>query len=921
MGEVIVPGQGPSVEDILFKYIFELDNGQIGSLGEDLSFVPSGKNIGVSVAGAVSRSDLPVLFGVPYSGGFYWDAKEGKIVANPSTEIASIYGIGKYSPDTGLLSMQDVEDAGEKFRYAGAGEETWENASSGEHRAYGIGHETMLRNLMNIPAVANLVQGKDPRTGNPSSSYTNTIKNVLYNHKNEFGGRHAFSTLPKLMTFLVNVYAALEEDRKKKGKGARNPLRQLFLSNSDAANQFANVLSKGGYNALNNVLLRREGDETDEEFYKRQLAEINRQREKEGRADRSYRQYCNWVIDRMVRNIYAAAKALEGKQAELQRRRENSVKFIVTDPKLDEREKDIEGKRKALSEEYKGTFAYMRGAASAISRMSQRVEWAEGAMRRILQWEKDNSLDSRAAAIRDKQEKAEALLSSVREEHKPFVEYSDAERRLALVDGQISRERERLEAAGKERLQGLEKERDGLQEEYDSTARKRERVAGEFKAELDRLDADRPPDYEARRQALSVKYAKTQQDLDKLLARLEKRLAGRNRKVEEYSGASERSSAALGRLLQEREEAKAELDLAREKLEQASLGPKDVAVRKLTFAQRIRDDIVRQAKTAMGYLGKEDGYRETRRDGSAELEAVKKELAELPRRKEAVKEELKLWSKRFLERNPKWRKKRKDHPKEYWAALDDAFGDQPSYLKARRDSKLLRDREAELERMVTRAVNAAVPPASKSAYSGSDAAVGAVVTFLGAYKHKQEERLKEFRQRDEYLQAQDRIKEHDERLRSIDKEESALKGSKENSRQSGLAEMRRLNPVARVMLYQMAISRGDLKTLDQLLDEGGDMAPLSNSSMKMVAAGVLLGDTGMELEEVKAACEHYFQLRASPGADSENAAAIFQDLFGVDPTRIPSDERIKDFHRGWKRIEDVKESSRRIAEAVDRRFF
>ena len=920
MGEVIAPGQGPSVEDILFKYIFELDNGQIGSLGEDLSFVPFGKNIRVSVAGAVDRGDLPILFGVPYPGGFYWDTKEGKIVANPYTEIASIYGIGKYSPDNGLLSMQDVEDAGEKFRYAGAGKETWENASSGEHRAYGIGHETMLRNLMNIPAVANLVRGMDPR-GMERSSYTNTIKSVLYDHKNEFGGDKAFSTLPKLMTFLVNVNAALEADRKAKGKGARNPLRSLFLSNKAAASDFASALLKGGYNTFNNVLLRREGDETDEEFYKRQLAEINRQREKEGRADRSYRQYCNWVIDRMVRNIYAAAKALEGKQAELQRRRGNSVKFIVTDPKLEEREKDMEGKRKALSEEYKGTFAYMRGAASAISRMSQRVEWAEGAMRRILQWEKDNSLDSRAAAIRDKQEKAEALLSSVREEHKPFVEYSDAERRLALVDGRISRERERLEAVVKERLQGLEKERDGLQKEYDDAARDRERVAGEFKAVLDSLDAERPPDYEAQRQRLSVVYARTQQDLDKRLARLEKRLADMNKKVEGYSGASERSYAALGRLLQEREEAEAALALAREKLKQASLGPEDVAVRKLAFAQRIRDDIVRQAKKAIGNLGREDGYRETRRDGIAELEAVKKELAELPYRIKMAKKELRLWQKRFLEKNPEWKEMRKDYPKEYWSALDDAFDNQPSYLKARRESKLLRDREAELERMVTRAVNAADSPASKSAYSGSDAAVGAVVTFLGDYKHKQEERLKEFQQRDEYLQAQDRIREHDERLRSIDEEESALKGSKENSRQSGLAEMRRLNPVARVMLYQMAISRGDLKTLDQLLAEGEDMAPLSNSSMKMVSAGVLLGDTGMELEEVKAACELYFQLRASPGADRENAAAIFQDLFGVDPTRIPSDERIKDFHRGWKRIEDAKESSRRIAEAVDRRFF
>lgn len=920
MGEVIVPGQGPSVDDILFKYIFELDNDQIGSLGEDLSFVPSGKNIGVSVAGITDKGKLPVLFGVPYTGGFYWDVKEGEIVGNPYDEINSMYALGKYSPDTGLLSMQDVEDAGEPLRYAGAGKETWENALRERHSAYGIGHETMLRNLMSIPAVANLVQGKDPR-GNDNSAYTSTIRKVLRNHKDNFGGREAFSTLPKLMTFLVNVNAALEEDRKTKGRGARNPLRQLFLVNSDAADAFSSALSAGGHNAFNNVLLQREGDETDEEFYRRQLAEINEQRVKDGLLESSYQEYVNWVIDRMVRNIYAAAKALEGKQAELQRRRENSIKFIVTDPKLEEQEKDIKGKRKALSEEYKGTFAYMRGAASAISRMSQRVEWAEGAMRRILQWEKDNSLDSRAAAIRDKQEKAEALLSSVREEYKPFVEYSDADRRLALVDGQISRERERLEAAGKERLQGLEKERDGLQEEYDNTARARERVAGEFKAELDRLEKERPPDYEARRQALSVEYARKQQDLDKLLARLKKRLAGRNRKVEEYSGASERSSAALGRLLQEREEAKAALDLAREKLEQASLGPEDVAVRKLAFAQRIRDDIVRQAKTAMGYLGKEDGYRETRRDGNAELEAVKKELAELPRRKEAVKEELKLWSSRFLERNPRWRKKRKDHPKEYWAALDDAFGGQPSYLKARRDSRLLRDREAELERMVTRAVNAAVPPASKSAYSGSDAAVGAVVTFLGAYKHKQEERLKEFRQRDEYLQAQDRIREHDKRLRSIDMEESALKGSKEDSRQSGLAEMRRLNPVARVMLYQMAIRRGDLRTLDKLLLRGNDMSPLSNSSMKMVAAGVLLGDTGMELEEVKAACERYFDSRMSLDADRQDAAAIFRDLFGVDPVRIPSDERIKDFHRGWKRIEDAKESSRRIAEAVDRRFF
>ena len=120
-----------------------------------------------------------------------------------------------------------------------------------------------------------------------------------------------------------------------------------------------------------------------------------------------------------------------------------------------------------------------------------------------------------------------------------------------------------------------------------------------------------------------------------------------------------------------------------------------------------------------------------------------------------------------------------------------------------------------------------------------------------------------------------------------------------------------------IRMYQMALPRGEIVTLGNYFSREQAVAPVINSNMRMVAAGILLGGTGMPLEEVKKNCDKYFMLRLT----RKHGREAFIESFGIDPTRIPSDERLKDFHHNWKRIGDARDTQRNIINAVHRRFF
>ena len=185
---------------------------------------------------------------------------------------------------------------------------------------------------------------------------------------------------------------------------------------------------------------------------------------------------------------------------------------------------------------------------------------------------------------------------------------------------------------------------------------------------------------------------------------------------------------------------------------------------------------------------------------------------------------------------------------------------------------------------------------------GSDAVTMQLLNWMERYKEKQDRKL---RQVQEQISKLEQVK--------------AKYDNAKASRASRIGQLDNLKSSAGVWLFQMGAKESDMATLDDLLGENSNTSavPITSSNVRLVSTGILLGKTGMRLEQVRKACKRYYAKRAR-GAEGADA---FYEEFNADPFNTPSDERIKDFHGSWRKARDNEDCQARIVEAVNRRFF
>ena len=917
MGSIIMPGQAspppPSALDIVYKIIFESGGGKHSSPFETLDFKPAKGGLSVSVAGKPDRASLIKLFGNMARPDYYWDVSSGKLDYG-DVKPAGFYALARYSPDTALLSMLDILDAGREFQYSGAGKGTVENAPREEYRAYGAGHETVLRSLMSVPAIANMVKGLDPSNGKKDTAAAHIVQNVLRAHKKNFGYGYkisdskgkkvahntAFETLPKLMSFLVSVNEKFDEKM-----GDNNPL--IGLLSSDLLDP--SVLDKGGNCGQMRFLLRRNEGESDEDFYSRQLEDINRYRVNErGTPEMSYEQYYNWIIDRMVRNIANAAKALAGREAEINAERSKGLRLIRTGDS-----ESLAGLRKQLAglrEKIKYSRAYLIGAGHRKDWLERRISEVDAAMSVAAQWEKETSLEDRKAALAARRDKAEAMLEDVRGQYAPYTRLADARSSAnhigQLLSGETTRYNGRVDARDK-RIRELEEKLNGLvqqeaalrqevadkQVEYDRELDAIRKKHGQFEhAPLWQMYGVPNENLQAELDGFSAKYAKVQQEL---AARAQDVKAKMDRARRELDNERKKPPPADKRLKDfearkkaaDEEQAAVEAALQEEGL---SLEGLEEAMENLRNAGMVRNAIVRRTDSYLkdiagaglynGTSGDTESSEGRKEDTWAEYQSLEEKIASL-------KQEIAYY---------------KSHSDE------DPDGEKTKAAK-KRGKELVQRREEILASMERQAKDKKEEEENIAEMGGESGGETLMYKFLAERRVNYKDELNTLLNSEEYHKYVDYRKESDELERQIEE------------KQGEAASFEALNPKTWARMYQIALDKDSVLTLDQLMEKGGDLSPLVNGSMKIVSAGILLGNTGMDLKKVRETCRKYFLLRSRERKGGRNAPQIFEDLFGVNPIRIPSDERLKDFHRGWKRIGDARETHRRIVDAVRMEVF
>lgn len=920
MGSIIMPGQASppplSALDIIYKIIFEPEGGKPYSPFETLDFKPADGGLSVSVAGKPDSASLIKLFGGMVSPNFYWDMPSGKLDSGGCAP-AGFYALARYSPDTALLSMLDILDAGREFQYSGAGKETVENALREAHQAYGAGHETMLHSLMSVPAIANMVKGLDPSNGKKDTAAAHIVQNVLRGHKKNFGYGYktsdskgkkvthntAFDTLPKLMSFLVSVNEKFDEKM-----GDDNPLVDLLSSDLLEPNISAN----GGNRGQMRFLLRRNEGESDEDFYRRQLEDINRHRVNErGTPKMSYEQYYNWIIDRMVRNIANAAKALAGREAELNAKRSEGLRLIRTGDS-----ESLAGLRKQLAslrEKNKYNRAYLIVAGHRKDWLERRISEVDAAMSAAAQWEKDTSLEDRKAALVARRDKAEAMLEGVRGQYAPYTRLADARSRADhvgwLLSNETARYNGRVDARDK-RIRELEEKLDELAQQQDVLKQEAADKQAEYNRELAAIRKkhglpkhvslmqmyDVPNEnLQAELNGFSAKYAKVEQELAGMAQYVKAEMDSVNRELANERRKLPPADNRLKAHTTENENAARELATAEAELREAGIPLEGLeeAMENLRNAGVVRNAIVGRTDQYLKDIGVAGLYSGTgddaepskgkKNDPWAEYQSLGEQIASL-------KQEIAYYKAHSKDEHP-----------------PDPDGKKTEAAKRKR--RILVERREMLLAGMEHSNNAKKESESIAEGGGKSGGETLMYKFLAERRAKYTDELNKLLNSDEYHKYVEYRKESDELEKRI------------AEKQGEEASFETYNPKTWARMYQIALDKDSVLTLDQLMEKGGDLSPLVNGSMKIVSAGILLGNTGMDLKKVRETCRKYFLLRSREGKGGRNAPQIFEDLFGVNPIRIPSDERLKDFHRGWKRIGDARETQRRIADAVHMEVF
>ena len=668
-------------------------------LWEDLSFeARPGKETAVVLKASPSAREAYPFFGNPAGDYYFVGGEDGRVGGNPFGDEAGILVWGK--PGEGSVwSWEDAVDEGPNHigSRGGTGGLTWQGALERGETAYTPGHETMLQNLMSIPAVNRMINRLSPIEGRRGEKYLDTVRKVWNAHVEKYGvarsgSKHttAFDTWPKLMTFLEAANAAFNELEEK--KGVPNPMHELFLSHNGLEEVLTDAAlgwKKKGYNRI--VTPRLQG-ETDEQFYQRQLDAINAHRKEKGALPLDFDSYYNWVIDRLVRNLYSAAQALKGREKEI---------------------KEVGELRSQLN-------VYVTSANRKL-----------GALKK----EKDRYLDS------------------IRNE---LPSYTGWRRRVEWLAERIGKVDAAIEKSGAP---------EGFKP-YGGTGAGGNGGAG--KGELESL-------------------VKEMKELEKRLAKMEESCV----------------SKILERLLESRGETR-------------TSAPPDM----LEQLKELARDMVKDQKA----------------NGKG-----------------------RLWT-------------------DEYADVYDALSDTRSRIK-----------DLDLDDGDGVSVSAEIKPSNR------------MQSWLLDYRGKKIAQLSEAKEKLEPLEKAFKL------YKGLEDEHSKMLNEKNSYMEAINIAIHRLVPD--VQLFQMAVPESDIISWS---NDDFSSVPLSNASMRMVSAGVLLGDSGMGLDDVKRNCKRYFDLRSKgcPGAEA------FEQLFGVDPLNVPSDERIKDFHRSYRRAKDGEEQRRRIVDAV-----
>lgn len=155
---------------------------------EGLSFeARPGRKAAVVLKASPSAREAYPFYGNPAGDYYFVGGDDGRIAGNPFGDEVGIVVWGK--PGAGSVwSWEDAVDAGPNHigSSQGTGGLTWSKALERNAQAYTPGHETMLQNLMSIPAVNLMINRQSPVIGSGGEKYLDTVRRVWDAHVEKY---------------------------------------------------------------------------------------------------------------------------------------------------------------------------------------------------------------------------------------------------------------------------------------------------------------------------------------------------------------------------------------------------------------------------------------------------------------------------------------------------------------------------------------------------------------------------------------------------------------------------------------------------------------------------------------------------------------------------------------------------------------